>query len=418
MKILLVSGEEHSYVSERVAESRHIVVNKKALTLDCVDGYIAEHCPTYDVALITDGALSANPDENEADLALLADRRCKAVVLTRDFCMEAPDSVIKIFVSEWARAVHEDFDNALGLYQPQAPAEKAEKRKWGFKPKKTPEADEPLTSANIDRTSSRAIVFTGHRGAGVTSTAVNVALSAVSRKLKTILVDLDTDYRAVNLYFGEFGTQADEDDSISSSLIRLLAQPHKYDTYAVNADGLWLTSLGYDFADEKLLQQHLTETKLNGLITALRHSFDLIILDFPLDNLAKNTAVLSNVDLIALCMENNIYSAFTTIRNITVGLSDSSDIAYLVSKSKIVVTKFNDEALYDGEPIMPERLGELIVNEGFCDEITTEMPLAGNIPYDKRFDRQIESDVAVIHTDNLMKQAYDGILLRLLGAVR
>ena len=46
----------------------------------------------------------------------------------------------------------------------------------------------------IDRVSGRAVAFTGHRGLGVTSTAVNVAPSAVGCGLKTIFVDLDVHY--------------------------------------------------------------------------------------------------------------------------------------------------------------------------------------------------------------------------------
>ena len=77
----------------------------------------------------------------------------------------------------------------------------------------------------IDRVSGRAVAFTGHRGSGVTSTAVNVAPSAFGCGLKTIYTDMDVHYRAPNFHLDEFGTQADKDEDIASSLVRILDQP-------------------------------------------------------------------------------------------------------------------------------------------------------------------------------------------------
>ncbi|MCL2146645.1 MAG: hypothetical protein FWH52_02445 [Synergistaceae bacterium] len=542
MRLLLIAGMEHSYIATYAEKRRHLIANKNSLMLSDADEYIENHTLSYDMILVTDGAMSANPDRNEINLEDLLKYHSCIVVITRDFFFQTPDNTIKAIISDWIRPTEYDFDKALNLRQDEMRndghgydrndrrhsygrndrhgasrnnngdsrndrygdsrndrygdsrndrygddrndgrhgdshndgrhsydrndngdshndgrhsydrndngdsrndgkhgdnrsdrhgdnsngrygdkregKDKKEKRKWGAKPKIELEADELPASAIIDRTTSRAIVFTGHRGSGVTSTAISVALSAIGRNLKTIFVDFDTDYRAANLYLGEFGAQADKNDGISSSLIRLLAQPQKYDVYAVDADGLWVTSLGYGFADEKLLQQHFTETKIIGLITSLKHSFDLVAVDFPLDRLALTPAILNNVDVLALCMENNIYSAFTTVRNIVNEFSRMEDISYFASKANLIVTKYNDESMFEDELILPERLGELIVNEGFCDAFTTEMPVAGSIPYDNRFDRQIESDVSIIYTDNRMKRAYEGILLRLIGAAR
>jgi hypothetical protein len=236
--------------------------------------------------------------------------------------------------------------------------------------------------------------------------------------MRTILVDLDVDYRSVNLYFGELYEQAEKDDAIASSLIRMLAQPQNYQTAAVFAEGLWLTSLGFSFHDRRLLEQHYVESKIIGLITSLKHSFDLIAIDFPLDSLAQYPALLNSIDAFGLCMENNIYSAFTTLRNIAIGFSSRESIHYFASKAKLVATKYNDESMHDDEIITPERLSELIVTEEFCEDFLIELPVAGSIPYITWFGRQIESDISVMDMDNRMKQAYDGILLRLMGAAR
>ena len=285
-------------------------------------------------------------------------------------------------------------------------------RKWGPKRKTEEECDRSPVSA----VASKAILFTGHRGSGVTSTTVNVAITASLRGVNTMIVDLDTDYRSTNLYFGEFYKQAEKDDFIASSLIRTLSQPQSYQTAAVNIDAnLWLTTLGYGFSESKLIAQHFTESKIIGLVTALKHSFNLISIDLPLDVLARFPSLINSIDVFALCIENNIYSAITTLRNISMGFPEQERIAYLASKSKLVVTKYNDESIYADDIITPERLGELIVSEEMLEDFDTEIPVAGSVPYISWFGKQIEDDIPVMYMDSQMQQAYDDILLRLMG---
>jgi len=199
-------------------------------------------------------------------------------------------------------------------------------------------------------------------------------------------------------------------------LIRTLAQPQSYQTTAVNIENnLWLTTLGYDFNDSSLIEKHFTESKIIGLITALKHSFDLIVVDIPLDSLARFPALLNSIDVISLCMENTIYSAITTLRNISLGFTERERISYLASKSKLVVTKYNDESIYNDEIITPERLSELIISEGFSEDFEIELPVAGSVPYISWFGKQIESDIPIMEQDKRMEGAYEGILLRLIG---
>lgn len=435
MKIFLLAGKEHVCIAKILQKARKtIVINKGAFTLCDAIEYLKEHPLTYDKVLLTDGALSASPDENERDLdALIELIDTDVTIVTRDFLFRAPKSPIYVFVSSWLRATEADFEEALqyagknlsrknlekeAAYTEEQKKQSVGKKKFSFSGSRNKKQEEETDLADISLASSKAIVFTGHRGSGITSTAVNVAIAANRRGMRTILVDLDVDYRSINLYFSELYELAEEDDVVASSLIRLLAQPQSYQTTAINVGGLWLTSLGYDFHDRRLLEQHFIESKIVGLITSLKHNFDLILIDFPLDGLTKYPAFLNSIDTFALCMENSIYSAFTTLRNIVMGFNDRESTPYFASKAKLVVTKYNDEAMYDDELITPERLSELIVSEEFCEDFSTDLPVAGSVPYITWFGKQIESDISVMDMDNQMKQAYDGILLRLLGAAR
>ena len=443
MKIFLIAGTEHICIAEFLKKERKtIIVNKGSLILGEAAEYLRENAHAYDKVLITDGALSANPDENKSDLeALLELISTEIVIVTRDFLFGTSNKQVSILITPWFRATEKDFTEALqpaakiseakvpiGKKKEKEPVRTEEPKKKAEGKKKIPKIrgrngkrekeEEEKDIGGISIASSKAIVFTGRRGSGLTSTAVNIAIAANRRGLNTILVDMDVDYRSINLYFSDFIEQAEKDDAIAFSLIRLLAQPQSYQSAAVNTDGLWLASLGYDFHDKRLLEQHFVEAKIIGLVSSLKHNFDLIVMDFPLDSLAKFPALLNSVDVFGLCMENNIYSAFTTLRNIDIGFDDRESAPYFASKARLVVTKYNDESMYDDEIVTPEKLSELIVNEELSEDFAAELPVAGSIPYITWFGKQIEDEISVMDLDNQMKQAYDGILLRLLGAGR
>jgi len=472
MKIFLIAGNEHEYITQYVSHMRKpIIVNKNAVLLSEAVDYIKDNPAPMDAVLVTDGGLSANSSDYVYELEQLLNLTGVGItVVTRDFLFTAENNEIRVVISSWFRALEQDFLSVFedtkeetakfgavqpgrrpktdvnkqlteenpamfGIVQPKtAPKANAyeqpregqpevgeivvRNKKWGFlKQRIEGNVGDKGENGSVSIASSKVIVFTGHRNSGVTSSAVNVAWCANRRGINAILIDFDTDYRSINLYFSKFYSQADEDDEISASLVRTLAQPQNYKTSAVRIEsGFWVTSLGYGFSDERLLSQHFTKSKMIGMITSLKHSFDLIAVDFPLDLLAKAPDMLNSVDVVALCMENSIYSAITTLRNIVIGFDDREWISYIASKAKLIVTKYNNESTYGDEIITPGRLSELIVSEGFCEDFTEELPVAGSVPYIRWFGKQIESDIPVIDMDSGMKQAYDGIILRLLGA--
>ncbi|GHU50732.1 hypothetical protein AGMMS49975_02360 [Clostridia bacterium] len=434
MRLFLITGKEHTFTLNCLQTRKATVTNaKNPLTLDGVFEYLDEPHADFDKIIITDGGLCADVSASVRHIGKLKERGVPIAVITRDFLLDAELPGVAVAVSSFFRYTEKEISAVLSETSKDTPrrrspkppkedrAAKPEKppKRFGVFGKKPPKEQEEETSGelgNLRLTSSRAVIFTGNRGSGVTSTAVNAARSASLKGLRVMLLDFDIDFRMLNLYFGKFLDETEEEE-VSASLVRLLAQPHSYQTSSVNIDGdFWVSSLGYGFNDEALLNKHLTEPKIIGLITYLKQNFDMVAMDFPMDALARFPALINNADVISLCMENNMYSAFTTIRHIAIRFG--ADISYFISKSRLTVTKYNDESVYDEEVITPEGLSELIVNEGFCDDITYEIPVSGKIPYSKWFDRQIERDLPISETDSQMRQAYDEILLRLLGALR
>jgi septum formation inhibitor-activating ATPase MinD len=270
---------------------------------------------------------------------------------------------------------------------------------------------------NISRGISRIVAITGHRGSGLTSTAVNIACEAGKRGLRTVIVDMDVEYRSTNMYFSRFHEQSQRHEDISASLIRSLARPQDYMTTAFNInDNLWLISLGYSFHDKRLMEQFYNNNKLIGLLSVLRTKFNLVILDMPLDLFRTFRESMIHMDMFGLCVSNNLHSILSTLRNVEVVL-DQEAASYLNAKSKLIVTRYNDRSRFQREILTPDKVSE-VMTSGLSDRFTYEISVAGSVPYSNDFDSQIESDVPVVNANADYESAYGNILLRLMEGVK
>ncbi|KFM83686.1 hypothetical protein [Paenibacillus macerans] len=452
MVILIVSGGFYRIVSGYLPD-RLEAVQADALTLQDLPGYLQENNPAVDGVLLTDEAFSGSqePDLGHLNAALnwFSDRRGAEVpvfLLTRNplrsqqlepllqkyaglrivVCDEPriPLGLIRSVLGELAAGRH-----GRSPKPQRAPVDtpveeaKPEKKRSFFsrfrakaeKGEAQPEATDPLTKrmAGISRGMSRVVAVTGHRGSGLTSTVVNLAHEASKRGLSTMIIDMDAEYRSMNMYFGRFHEQSNKYDEMSASLIRTLARPQDYMTTACSIkDNLWLTALGYSFQDHRLMDQFYTSDKLVGLLSLLRTKFNLVLLDMPLDLFREFRETMIHIDIFGLCVPNNLHAVLSTIRNVEVVL-DAEKAAYLNAKSKVIVTKYNDRSRFQNALFAPERVGEVLAS-GLSECFRYEMNLAGHVPYNNGFDSQIETEIALTNLAPEYEQAFGHMLLRLM----
>ncbi|NJJ39955.1 hypothetical protein [Paenibacillus apii] len=459
MRLLLIAGGYGAVVRQYITSMTE-VINDEELILGSAARYIAESAPEPDGVLVTDEALTMNAEKDRRDLEALISGLAAyrpspvpVVLVTADswkpkewegLCAKFPQ--VRVIVSDYIRITPELVGQGISLAgsgpipaagaarmgarettagrdavkgkEPEAsPSRKSFLDRFRPKPKErnTPEPTDALTR-ELNRISlgiSRVVAVTGHRGSGVTSTAVNLASEAGRRGLTALIVDLDIDYRSTNMYFGSFHETTKRDEDINASLIRTLARPQDYaaTAFPINAN-VWLTGLGYGFDDTRLIGQFVTEARLTGLLSLLRNRFNLIVLDLPLDLLGQYSEIMIHIDSFGLCVPNDLYSVLSTLRNVENGLH-KEQAAYLNAKSKLVVTKYNDRSRFKGEIFMPESVCRVLTS-GLMDSFTYEMKVAGHVPYSSDFDSQIESDVPLVYTSAHYEQAYGNILLRLL----
>ncbi|WP_460325208.1 hypothetical protein [Paenibacillus sp. YSY-4.3] len=438
------------------------VVHPHALELRNLSDYLNGGNPIGEGILITDQAFTQKPSLDREQLILLLEWigenstfRIPVVLVTRDFMKPFELSMLTqrfdhltIVISDTARIpaevfqrsieqmsqksqkstapapIHNDFKTeAIFMHEQQQarPGQAEKKRSFFDRFRSKTEASTERTAtdrltkdiANISRGISRVVAVTGHRGNGLTSTAVNLAHEASKRGLSSIIVDMDAEYRSMNMYFSRFHDLTNKDEQMGASLIRTLARPQEYMTTAFNIkDQFWLTSLGYSFNDRMLLEQFYNSEKLVGLISVLRTKFNLVLLDMPLDLFRSFQETMIHIDVFGLCIPNNLHAVLSTARNVEVVL-DREKASYFNAKSKVIVTKYNDRSRFQGALFAPEKVSEILAS-GISDSFQYEMKTAGVVPYSDAFDAQIETDIPVTNTGAEFEKAFGQMLLRLM----
>lgn len=446
MNMFLVAGHAHNMVVQYIDKSIEVV--NEQLNLEDAVKYIEYAKKTFDFVFVTDEGLAGSYTQTRDSLIGLIsyieernDYQITFILLTRDFKLnelskeQYMGTSPKVFVFDYLRMPLFVYNTVCNfLIQQRTPREKFQKKTDDKKNttkkalsfferfmQKTKKKDDDVNATDeltkkysaISKTISRIVAITGHRGSGLTSTAVNIAVTANQRGLSAIVVDMDLIYRSTNLYFGSFYEIAERDKEIGGSLIRCLARPQEYKTTAFNVkDNLWLTTLSYAFNDNRLIEQFYNSNKFISMISALRQRFNLVIIDMPLDLLGSFSNALIHIDTFGLCIPNNLHSVLSTIRNVDAAL-DNDDRAYLNAKAKVIVTKYNDKARIQGDIFAPIKVCQMLASD-LSDSFALEMPLAGYVPYSSEFDEQIESDVPIVNNNREYEKYYANVLLRLM----
>jgi cellulose biosynthesis protein BcsQ len=456
---LLLAGAFHSVLSKYGVE----IVNGDSIAIDEVLAFLQQNSPGYEQIVITDGGMINNDIYSISAILqsllifLEKENGQKPVVLiTNNVLLKDLDIpgigvrcyyTIRITISQYLDSIR---GSGGGAEMPgkkrrlpgsgaetaaaqqaapdrvttERPAVETKAKKPGilerikkdkaFSPPDTAYAEREF--AGISSEISRVIAITGCRGAGVTSTAVNLAHIASDKGLSTMLIDLDVANCALNLYFNEYYETAEQDRDIACSLIRNLAKPQDYKMNTYSEGGLYVTTLAYSFRDKTLLERFYTAAKLVNMLAVFRKHFQVCLLDMPFEVLGRFTESILYMDDFGLCVPNNLYSLTGALRNMQT-LLGKEELESLYGKSKIIVSKYNDRSVLQDEYFSPERVCELLAELGDTN-YENGFELAGFIPYTMDFDLQLETDIPIANSNSQMEKAYTDILLRMIKGVR
>jgi len=436
---MLVAGAFSRLLSEYELD----IVNKEQLTLDQVIFFCQQAQLSYEQILITDDGLTGLDSYSIkgalADLSLFQEKEGRKqpirLITNRTSLQTASLSGAGVVVDAYCNAripiqKYLDAISGNGTYAVKkgthrktpdeaknnkpAPAKRSIIER--FRKEKVKEI--PISSTDrdfekISREISRVFAITGHRGSGVTSTAVNLAQIANNRNLSTVLVDLDTVNCSLNLYFNEYYEMAEKNRDIACSLIRNLAKPQNYNINSYNINNLYVVTLAYSFSDWELLERFCTSARLINMLTVFRKHFQLCLLDMPIEALGRFKESILYIDSFGLCVSNNLHSLTGTLRGLQHTLAQE-EMEQLFGKSRIIVSKYNEQASIQDEFFSPEKVCDLLLDLSDA-QLAGGFELAGHIPYQMKFDTQLETDIPIVDGDANMEKAYSEILLRLIN---
>jgi Mrp family chromosome partitioning ATPase len=302
--------------------------------------------------------------------------------------------------------------------QKEKPREEKDRRLFRWESK--PANEEPKKSAlsgfvqsSTDKLSfipgsiNRIVVMTGHRGSGVTGTAANLAVEASMQGLRTIILDMDLEYKTINLYFSKFGDEVNVNPDLAGSLIKCLLKPESYDMNSCRINNnLSVVTLAYSIESNDKMMDLINITRILTLITVLKSKFNLVILDMPIHILKRFSDILIHVDTVGLCLNNSLYSVINTVSSI--GEFDDNLLTLLAIKSRVIITKYNERNVYCKDIMTPDTTCEILNN--LCDMFTSKPVCAGAIPYYNDYDMQVDSGKKLCTINDEFKSYYIGIL--------
>jgi len=140
------------------------------------------------------------------------------------------------------------------------------------------------------------------------------------------------------------------------------------------------------------------------------------VLDMPFEVLGKFAESILYIDDFGLCVPNNLYALTGALRGLQ-SLFGKEVQESLLSKSKIIVSKYNGHSTLQEQAFTPELVCELLAELSDID-YEKEFELAGHIPYDLHFDMQLELDLPISSSNSHIEKAYTDILLRMIKGVR
>lgn len=256
----------------------------------------------------------------------------------------------------------------------------------------------------------KVVVVSGHRGSGVTGTVANLASVASAQGLSVMVVDMDIVYRGINLYFTKFGDEAEINSELGYSLIRCLMKPESYDANScIINNNLSVISLSYSVSSRDRILEAMDYKRVLSLVSLIRQKYNLVLIDLPMEIFKSFPDIITQIDSIGICVNNCLYSVINTVKAVEENIS--KDALLFKTKSRIIVSKYNENSRYHGKKFTPEFTCEILNDISGMSK--GEYQYGGEIPYSKDYDIQSSSTDRISNTNSDYKNYYLNILKNL-----
>lgn len=445
MKLYLIAGT-NSDALKQALEKNDIVVVRFETSISKALEFLSKNYLEYDLVLLTDQGVIEdyqNLKELLEGFKQLLNRGASFKFMTKDALLEKVFSQVfgndlrfsvcltdqvKIPVSmlidfciskkidnETSNAVNLSVDDTVLLKKPRSIFDKF---KSGIKKDIDSQNIKTLSNKKIDieKTLSvskdlrKIVAITGHRGSGITGTVANIASVASGEGLSVMVVDMDTVYRGINLFFSKFGDEVEINSELGYSLIRCLMNPESYDFNSCKINrSLSLIALAYSVSSKERIVEAMQYKRVLSLISLLKQKYNLVLIDLPIEIIKILPDIITQIDSFGLCVNNSLYSVINTVRDVEENIP--KDTLLFTTKSRVIVSKYNENNRYQGKKFTPELTCEILNDLSGISK--KEYQKGGLVPYSKDYDLQAGSGDRICNTNSSYKNYYLDILKNL-----
>lgn len=257
------------------------------------------------------------------------------------------------------------------------------------------------------------ITVTGDRQSGVSTTVSNMAEVYAKNGNSVLIVDLDTKRRFQTKIYPEFyDAIALENRVMNGLLASLINTSNVEDVAAVVSDNVALLSISdevdrviHKFANRPFDTVFSAQNLVN-LLSYAKSMFDVVLVDLPFEKLHSVGNLLSYVDKSILCIPNTMYH-IDNLLEIEVDellLVDEIVTRTLLSKSKILLTKYNENSKFEGKEVTEEFVMDTL---SLLDDSQYHLEVIGRIPYIDDYESQVGKGKPVVSRDLELRNHFE-----------
>lgn len=294
-----------------------------------------------------------------------------------------------------------------------APAPKKEKVK---KEKPVREKTKPVKKDTRLKLNRGVVIVTGDRQSGVSTTVANMAEVYAANGMSVLVLDLDMRRRTqTRLFPGYRDAEVVENRVKNALLVNLVRPDNLIDVHAIVEDNIAVVSLSPDvervitkFAGRPI-DKVFNSTAIMNLLSFSKSLFDVVLVDFPLDVVREVGECLSYSDRVVLCMPNtetHLDNFFET--EMEELLLENNVVAHtLMTKAKVVLTKYNANSRIDNREATPE-LVEDILNS--LEDVIYHVDVVGNVSYSEDYVTQFDKGKKIVTFDGEIREEFESFM--------
>ncbi len=257
---------------------------------------------------------------------------------------------------------------------------------------------------------SGVIAVTGDRNSGISTTVANLAETFADNGNTVLIIDLDFDRRFQSYLYNEFETYVNVDEATQQGVYFALSNPENIDRCRIivknNTALLGLSRANEYYSSpfaEKTLEDLETAQKIINLIGVAKGKYDIVMLDFPLEQLNKHIQASIIVDKYILCTENTA-GAIDNLFNIEFAkMLETSEMLTesILTKSDVVLTKYSSLS----------RVGKYEVDENLVENtlktnVYSGIKVLGRISFNNDYYKQLGGEKRVIDISNIAREEF------------